>query len=216
MIQKEKERKGKPANIYIIHWKAQSLGLDVLELPRLVKEVVGISLGHKPALIRLLHKVFVALLLSKGNGILLALELEVGALHSIGGRLPAHEGVLPPVTLLQNVPIHPPVVSVPGARLGSRLCGAVDSIKTEGLAIEFLARGSGFSTRAQVPDSAGLEVGRGTRENSSGQSRAGFAAIHHALGNWGELAARQRKTMLASGIRPGSNARCRTRWLGQW
>lgn len=142
MIQKEKERKGKPANIYIIHWKAQSLGLDVLELPRLVKEVVGISLGHKPALIRLLHKVFVALLLSKGNGILLALELEVGALHSIGGRLPAHEGVLPPVTLLQNVPIHPPVVSVPGARLGSRLCGAVDSIKTEGLAIEFLARGA--------------------------------------------------------------------------
>lgn len=134
LIQKEKERKGKSANIYIIHWKAQSFGLDVLELLRLVKEVVGISLGHETALIRLLHKVFVALLLGKGNGVLLGFELEVGALHGIRGRLPAHEGVLPPVTLLENVPVHAPVVSVPGTRLGSGLCGAVDSMKVEELA----------------------------------------------------------------------------------
>jgi hypothetical protein len=55
-------------------------------------------------------------------------------LHSICGGLPAHEGVLPAVTLLENVPIHAPVVSVPGTRLGSRLCGAVDSMKIEELA----------------------------------------------------------------------------------
>lgn len=134
LIQKEKERKGKSANIYKIHWKAHSFGLDVLELLRLVKEVVGISLGHEPALIRLLHKVFIALLLGKGNGILLGLELEVGALHGIRGRLPAHERVLPAVTLLENVPIHAPVVSVPGTRLSSGLCGAVDSVKVEELA----------------------------------------------------------------------------------
>lgn len=128
LIRREKEKEREPANIYIIHWEAQSFGLDVLEFLRLVKEVVGIGLGHKPALIGLLHKVFVALLLGKGNGILLGLELEVGSLHTIGGRLPAHEGVLPPVALLQNVPVHAPVVFVPSTGLGSGLCGAVDSM----------------------------------------------------------------------------------------
>ena len=103
----------------------------MLELLRLVKEVVGIGLRHEPALIRLLHKVFVALLLGKSNSILLGLELEVGSLHAIRGRLPAHEGVLPSVALLQNVPVHAPVVSVPGTGLGSGLCGAVDSIKPD-------------------------------------------------------------------------------------
>lgn len=34
-----------------------------------------------------------------------------------------------------------------------------------------------------VPDSAGLEVGRGTREDSSGQSVTRLTAIHDTLGN---------------------------------
>ena len=99
----------------------------MLELLRLVKEVVGIGLGNKTALVRLLNEVFVALLLGKGNGILFGFEGEVGSLHAIRRGLPAHERVLPTVSLLQDIPIHTPVVCVPGTGLGSRLRGAVDS-----------------------------------------------------------------------------------------
>ena len=70
--------------MYMIHLETQSFGLDVLELLGLVKEVVGVILGCEPALIGLLDKVFIALLLGKGNGILLRLELEVGSLHRVG------------------------------------------------------------------------------------------------------------------------------------
>lgn len=117
--------------MYIIHDKAHSFGLDVLELSSLVHEVVGISLGDDPAHIGLLDKVFVALLLGKGNGVLLRLELEVGALHAIGRRLPTHQRVLPTVTLLQDIPVHAPVVSVPVARLGSGLRGTVDAARIQ-------------------------------------------------------------------------------------
>lgn len=100
---------------------------DVLQLLGRVQEVVGIRLGHNLALLRLLHKVLVALLLSERNRILLALEVDVRALHEIARRLPAHQRVLPPVALFQHVPVHPPFAAVPVARLRSRLCGLVNS-----------------------------------------------------------------------------------------
>jgi hypothetical protein len=42
--------------------------------------------------------------------------------------LPAHERVLPAVTPLQDIPIHAPMVLVPGTRLSCGLCGAVDAV----------------------------------------------------------------------------------------
>jgi hypothetical protein len=101
----------------------------MLDLLGFVKEVVRVGLGHKTALVRLLDKVFVALLLGESNGILLGLEFDVGALHSIGRRLPAHEGILPTVTPLQDVPVHTPVVLVPGTGLCCGLGRAVDPVE---------------------------------------------------------------------------------------
>lgn len=118
--------------MYIIHDKAYLFGLDVLELLRLMHKVVCIGLGHEPALIRFLDEVFITLLLGKGNGILFRFEIDVGALHAVRRRLPSHERVLPPVALLQNVPIHAPVVCVPVSRLSCGLCGAVDAAENEG------------------------------------------------------------------------------------
>lgn len=89
---------------------AQSFSLDVLELLVLVEEVVGVGLGHEAALIWLLDKILIALLVGKGDSILLGLERQIGSLHSVRRGLPAHERVLPPVTPLQDIPVHAPVV----------------------------------------------------------------------------------------------------------
>ena len=59
------------------------LRLDILELLWLVHEVVCICFRCESAVVRLLDKVFVALLLCKQNGILLRLEVEVGSLHRV-------------------------------------------------------------------------------------------------------------------------------------
>lgn len=72
----------------------------MLELLGLVVEVVGVGLGNKSALVGLLNEIFVSLLLREHDGVLLRLELQVGALHAIGRRLPSHQRVLPAVTLL--------------------------------------------------------------------------------------------------------------------
>ena len=82
----------------------------MLKLLVLVEEVVRVSLGCEAALVGLLDKIFIALLVGESDRILLGIELEVGALHSIGRRLPSHERVLPPVTPLQDIPVHTPVV----------------------------------------------------------------------------------------------------------
>lgn len=60
-------------------------GPDMLELLWRMKEVVRIGLGHEFALIRLLDKIFISLLLSKRNSVLLRLEVQMGSLHAIGG-----------------------------------------------------------------------------------------------------------------------------------
>jgi hypothetical protein len=55
----------------------------------------------------------------------------VSALHDITGGLPAHERVLPSVTLSENIPIHSPMMTVPSTRLGRGLRGFVDSGELE-------------------------------------------------------------------------------------
>lgn len=138
-------------------------GVDDLELLRLMKVVVRIGLGLELSLLGFLHKVFVSLLLGEPDGILLALEVQVGALHVIGGRLPAHQRVLPTVALGKNIPVHAPVVAVPCARLSSWLGRAVDS------------------------HSSGLQIRRGTRQDSGSDGLARLAAIHDALRDGGEV-----------------------------
>lgn len=123
---------GKLANMYIIQREVKSFGLDMPELLGLVNVVVGIGLGHDTALVRFLNKVFVSLLLGKSDCIFLRLELQVGTLHAIGRRLPAHELVLPTVTPLQDIPIHAPVMLVPGTLLCCGLGRAVDPVGVMG------------------------------------------------------------------------------------
>ena len=112
--------------MYMIHRNPQSFSLDVLDLLRLVDEVVSVGPGNESALIGLLHKVFVSLLLGEQDSILLGLEVQVGALHAIGRGLPAHQGVLPAMSPLQDIPIHSPVVGAPGSGLCGGLRLAVD------------------------------------------------------------------------------------------
>ena len=57
--------------------------LDMLQWLWLVQEIVGVCLWHEPSLIRLDHVPLVALLLCKGNGILLGIEIHLGSLHEI-------------------------------------------------------------------------------------------------------------------------------------
>lgn len=123
------KRKHKHGYVHGTVKETRLFGLDVLELARRVREVVRVGLRNEPAVIRLLHEVFIALLLSKLNGIVPGLELQMGTLHAICRRLPPHKWVLPPMTPLQNIPIHSPVVAVPVSGLCSRLRGAIDSVK---------------------------------------------------------------------------------------
>lgn len=102
-------------------------GPDLLQLARAVNELGGVGLGHDLALVGLLHKVLVSLLVGELDRILLRLEVEAGALHVVCTGLPAHQRVLPPVALGEDVPVHAPLVAVPVAGLGGGLCGAVDA-----------------------------------------------------------------------------------------
>lgn len=103
------------------------LGRYDLELLWAVSEQVGICLGGSLPLVGFLDKVLVALLVSEFDGILLGLELYPVAVHEVGRRLPAHEGVLPSVTLGKDVPVHQPVRGVPVAGLCGCLGGLVDA-----------------------------------------------------------------------------------------
>ncbi len=91
-------------------------------------KIIGVRLGDDPSLIRLLHEILIPLLLGEQDGILLRLEIEMGALEEIGRGLPAHERVFPPVALLQDIPVHAPVMAVPVAGLRGGFCGAVDAV----------------------------------------------------------------------------------------
>lgn len=86
-----------------------------------MEEVIRVRFRHKLALVRLLNKILVALLLCERDCVLLGREVQMGALHSIGGRLPTHQGIFPAVALLEDIPIHPPVMLMPGSGLRRRL-----------------------------------------------------------------------------------------------
>jgi hypothetical protein len=66
------------------------------------------------------------------------------------------------VTPLQDIPIHAPVVLVPGTGLCCGLGGPVDTVGVTGLVWEL---GDTARILCNVPDIAGLEIGRGSREN---------------------------------------------------
>ena len=104
------------------------LGADMLELLGGVEEVVGVGLRGEGTVVGLLDEVLVTLLLGEGDGVLLGLKLDLGTLHQVARRLPSHQRVLPPVALLQHVPVHPPVVSAPGTGLRCGLRRLVDSV----------------------------------------------------------------------------------------
>lgn len=64
---------------------------DILQLLRLMRELACISLGKETPLIGLLHIEFISLLLSKADGIVLCLEVQLRRLHEVAGGLPSHE-----------------------------------------------------------------------------------------------------------------------------
>ena len=99
----------------------------MLQLLITPQKVIRISLRHNFPHIRLLHKILISLFLRKSDSILFALEVDVCALHEIGGRLPAHQRILPSVALREDVPVHAPVVAVPVAGLGRGFGFFVDS-----------------------------------------------------------------------------------------
>jgi hypothetical protein len=79
-----------------------------LQLLRTVHKLRRIRLRDKPPLIRLLNVILIPLLIRKQNSVFFRLERQLRALHTVARRLPAHQGVLPSVALLKNVPVHPP------------------------------------------------------------------------------------------------------------
>lgn len=99
----------------------------MLQLVRGIQEIVGISLRSELSALRFLDKVLVPLLLGKTDGVLLGPEVDPGALHEIGRGLPAHQRVLPPMTLGKDIPVHAPVVTLPLAGLGGGFGFLVDA-----------------------------------------------------------------------------------------
>ena len=100
---------------------------DLLQLLRAVNELIRISLGYDLPHIGLLHKVLVALLVGKVDGVVFAVEVQVCALHEVGRRLPAHERVLPSMAFAQRIPVHAPLVRCPVAGLCGCLRWLVDA-----------------------------------------------------------------------------------------
>ena len=85
-------------------------GLNVSKLFRRIQEVIGVCFGVEGAVIGLLDVILIALLVGKLDGVLFGTEIEMCALHSVGGGLPSHQRVLPPVAFREYVPVHPPMV----------------------------------------------------------------------------------------------------------
>jgi hypothetical protein len=101
---------------------------NMLQLLIAPQKVIRIRLRNNLPTIRLLNKVFITLLLCKPDGVLLALEVQMCALHEISRGLPSHQRVLPSVAFGENIPVHAPVVPMPVTRLCCCLCWAIDSV----------------------------------------------------------------------------------------
>lgn len=98
---------------------------DVFQFFGGVHEVISICLWDHPPLVGLLHEVFVALFLREMDRVLFGLEIQMRSLQKVRGRFPSHQGILPSMALLKDIPIHPPMMSVPISRLCRGFCGAV-------------------------------------------------------------------------------------------
>lgn len=136
----------------------------MLELPGRIQEVVCIRLGGELPHIRLLNEIFITLLLRKFDSILLALEVQVCTLHIVAGRLPPHQGVLPPVALWQHVPVHSPLLGLPVTRLCSGFSLLIDANRT------------------------GLQLDWCAGQYSGGKDDARLGAVEQALGHGSECA----------------------------
>jgi len=113
-----------------------------LELLWGVYKVIGISLWGECSRIRLLDEVFISLLLGERNGVLFGLEIYVCALHEVGGGLPSHQGILPPMPFWENIPVHPPAATPPRAGLGGWL-GFLEDSNSPSLKLHGSARDEG-------------------------------------------------------------------------
>lgn len=143
------------------------------------QEIVGIQFGRYLPLVRLLHEEFIPLLLCKPDGLLPRLEVDMCALHEVGRRLPAHQWILPTMSLCEYVPVHAPLVRVPVAGLCRCLGRSVDakSNQLKSLTMDCFA----------IPDGPCLELVWCPGYNSGCSDLAFLAAIHNTLGNWCKL-----------------------------
>lgn len=139
------------------------------------------------ALVRLLHEILVPLLLRKSNSLLLGAEVEVGALHEVARRLPAHQLVLPPVALFEDVPVHAPQDAGVGG-LGGGFGGEEDAV------VVLVRGGEGKKGKRKgergdnVPDGASLKF-HGSTGDDGGREDTLLGTILDVLGDWGPGAA---------------------------
>lgn len=101
---------------------------NMLQLLIAPQKVISIGLRDNFPTVRLLDKVFVSLLLRKPDSILLALEVQMCALHEISRGLPSHQRILPSVAFGKNIPVHAPLMTMPVAGLCCCLRWAVDPV----------------------------------------------------------------------------------------
>ena len=139
-----------------------------------MKKVIRVCLGGKLALVRFLNEILIALLLCKQDRILPCFKAQMSTLHVIGRRLPAHERVLPSMAFLQTIPVHPPMMTMPSARLGCRFRRSVDSTRHL-----WLARNGRFFLDFQLPYGSSLKVRWCSGEYCGSYSLTRFTAIHH-------------------------------------
>lgn len=92
-----------------------------------MQEVVRIRLWQDPPLVWFLYIILITLLIGKVDSVFLCLEFNGHTLHEVGRGLPAHEGVLPSVTLGKWVPVNLPAVGVPCTGLCCGFRWTVDS-----------------------------------------------------------------------------------------
>lgn len=166
-----------------------SLGPDNLQLLGAIQKVVGVRLGRKVALVRLLHKVLVPLLLGKLNGLLLGAEGQVRALHKVARRLPAHQLVFPAVALFEHVPVHAPEDAAVGG-LGGGFGGEEDA--GAWLACVVCTYGKRIVVKGGwkdgIPNGAGLQL-HGSARDDSGWKNTFLGTILDVFGDWSPGAA---------------------------